>query len=555
MDAKKFINKGRKSISLHSQLIQRPLALSPTATFSFIMMNKTPSDSYTWDKLLAQNENVYGAPVSCFRHLPLSDGWEQITEGLKLEIINIDCDASLQGYWIARYFALLRYEGYQDDNSNDFWINLANPDVHEVGWSSTNQCQLIPPKNIQHKFEDWKNFLVETLVGAKTLPSNFHDKLMRCLESRFRPGMRLEALDKNDISAMRPCIINKVVGQRLHLIYLEPGKELSNTESIASNGASKPPNSLHASLNDHAEVEGFWCHQSSPLIHPVGWSALVGHKVTADKDYIEKSKELAIQGRYSSDYAPYDLFTRPTRTLPPNSKFEMGMKLEALDPVNLSSICVATIRKVLERGYVMISIDGAPENVQNVFCYHSTSPYIFPLGFCKTHGIELTQPRDYTSSHNVIPNATSAKRFDWDEYLDATKSHSIPDIGDYKEDNLSSQHPTLAVGMKLEAVDLMEPHLMCVATVTREAGRLLKIHFDGWDRAYDQWVDRSSSDLFAPGWCELAGYRLEPSPTASITPESPHRESFEIEGKKRIKRNSNSIPNHKRSNKLRKSKQ
>lgn len=33
---------------------------------------------------------------------------------------------------------------------------------------------------------------------------------------------------------------------------------------------------------------------------------------------------------------------------PPNGlKFQVGMKLEAIDPLNLSAICVATVMKVL----------------------------------------------------------------------------------------------------------------------------------------------------------------------------------------------------------------
>lgn len=64
--------------------------------------------------------------------------------------------------------------------------------------------------------------------------------------------------------------------------------------------------------------------------------------------------------------------------------------------------------------------------------------------------------------------------------------------------------------MKLEAVDLMEPRLVCVATVTRIVHRLLRIHFDGWEDEYDQWVDCESPDLYPVGWCELTGYQLQP---------------------------------------------
>lgn len=65
-------------------------------------------------------------------------------------------------------------------------------------------------------------------------------------------------------------------------------------------------------------------------------------------------------------------------------------------------------------------------------------------------------------------------------------------------------------GMKLEAVDLMEPRLVCVATVTQIIHRLLRIHFDGWEDEFDQWVDCESPDLYPVGWCQLTGYQLQP---------------------------------------------
>lgn len=40
------------------------------------------------------------------------------------------------------------------------------------------------------------------------------------------------------------------------------------------------------------------------------------------------------------------------------SGFAQGMKLEAVDPLNLSSICVATVMSVLKFGYMMIRIDS-----------------------------------------------------------------------------------------------------------------------------------------------------------------------------------------------------
>lgn len=77
--------------------------------------------------------------------------------------------------------------------------------------------------------------------------------------------------------------------------------------------------------------------------------------------------------------------------------------------------------------------------------------------------------------------------------------------------------------MKLEAVDLMEPRLICVATVKRVVHRLLSIHFDGWDSEYDQWVDCESPDIYPVGWCELTGYQLQPPVAAGLGSHDPKR--------------------------------
>lgn len=43
------------------------------------------------------------------------------------------------------------------------------------------------------------------------------------------------------------------------------------------------------------------------------------------------------------------------------------------------------------------------------------------------------------------------------------------------------------VGMKLEAVDRMNPSLVCVASVTDVVDSRFLVHFDNWDDTYDYW--------------------------------------------------------------------
>lgn len=81
--------------------------------------------------------------------------------------------------------------------------------------------------------------------------------------------------------------------------------------------------------------------------------------------------------------------------------------------------------------------------------------------------------------------------------------------------------------MRLEAADLMDPRLVCVATITRVIGRLLRVHFDGWEDEYDQWLDCQSPDIYPVGWCDLVDHKLE-GPRTSTKTTSPTGEQIPI---------------------------
>lgn len=59
------------------------------------------------------------------------------------------------------------------------------------------------------------------------------------------------------------------------------------------------------------------------------------------------------------------------------------------------------------------------------------------------------------------------------------------------------------VGMKLEAVDRLNPHLTCVASVIKVAGNQVTITFDGWGSNYDYTTEASNADLHPIGYCQF----------------------------------------------------
>lgn len=64
--------------------------------------------------------------------------------------------------------------------------------------------------------------------------------------------------------------------------------------------------------------------------------------------------------------------------------------------------------------------------------------------------------------------------------------------------------------MKLEAVDRMNPDLICVATVTNVIGDHFLVHFDEWDDSYDYWCGDDCPYIRPVGWCKENNRNLNP---------------------------------------------
>ncbi|XP_034882698.1 MBT domain-containing protein 1 isoform X1 [Mirounga leonina] len=451
-------------------------------------------EGFSWGNYINSN-SFTAAPVTCFKHAPMGTCWGDISENVRVEVPNTDCSLPTKVFWIAGivklagYNALLRYEGFENDPGLDFWCNVCGSDIHPVGWCAASGRPLVPPRTIQHKYTNWKAFLVKRLTGAKTLPPDFSQKVSESMQYPFKPCMRVEVVDKRHLCRTRVAVVESVIGGRLRLVYEE----------------------------SEDRTDDFWCHMHSPLIHHIGWSRSIGHRFK--RSDITKKQD----GHFDT---PPHLFAKVKEVDQSGEWFKEGMKLEAIDPLNLSTICVATIRKVLADGFLMIGIDGSEAaDGSDWFCYHATSPSIFPVGFCEINMIELTPPRGYTK----LP-------FKWFDYLRETGSIAAP----VKLFNKDVPNHGFRVGMKLEAVDLMEPRLICVATVTRIIHRLLRIHFDGWEEEYDQWVDCESPDLYPVGWCQLTGYQLQPPASQSS------RESQSGSSKQKKKAKSQQYKGHKK---------
>ncbi|XP_028263695.1 lethal(3)malignant brain tumor-like protein 2 isoform X3 [Parambassis ranga] len=478
-----FINAHTSETDQHSDIYMEQAGRPPTKKAVVLnKVHKAPpvtagvnhAPGFDWGAYL-ERETSLAASVFCFRHAPLWAHWDNIAVGMKVEVLNTNGILPSKVYWIATviqiagYKALLRYEGFEHDSSHDFWCSLVSGEINPIGWCAMTSKLLVPPQDVNPDIADWKEYLMKKLVGANTLPVDFYLKLTDDMKSSFKIGMRVEVVDPKHVSRTRVAVIDSIIGGRLRLVYTDQSDAPVNV------------------------VSDFWCHMWSPLLHPIGWSKKVGHSIKAPANSTEASSGL--KGSFDSAFT---LFKKPRFVYMGGSFFEEGMKLEAIDPLNLGSICVATVHKVLFDGYLMVGIDGTISNIgSDWFCYHASSHAILPVGFCTKHNIPLTVPQGYDS-----------QTFTWENYLKETKAKAAP----ARLFNTDYPGHRFNPNLKLEAVDLMEPRLVCVATVKRCVGRLLLIHFDGWEDEFDQWVDHESPDIYPVGWCDLMGYQLQPPP-------------------------------------------
>ncbi|XP_034429812.1 polycomb protein SCMH1 isoform X2 [Hippoglossus hippoglossus] len=183
--------------------------------------------------------------------------------------------------------------------------------------------------------------------------------------------------------------------------------------------------------------------------------------------------------------------------LPPSNDFKAGMKLEARDPRNSNSVCIATVMGMMGTR-LRLRLDGSDNT--NDFWRLIDSSDIQPIGTCERNGDMLQPPLGFRM------NASS-----WPMFLLRTLSGAeMAPASAFKKDPASPVKNYFQPGMKLEAVDRKNPYLICPATVGEVRGQEIFVMFDGWRGAFDYWCPFDSRDIFPVGWCSLTKHSLQP---------------------------------------------
>lgn len=220
--------------------------------------------------------------------------------------------------------------------------------------------------------------------------------------------------------------------------------------------------------------------------------------------------------KYGGTPAPAECFKQAA--VPPVNKYKLGMRLEAKDPRNIDSYCVATVVGVIG-ARVRLRLDGSDN--KNDFWRMIDSKELQPMGTCQ----QLQPPLGYRNSasgwHNFLSKIFSEK----DTFAPA--DCFVPEPEGPKKNMFE-------VGHKLEAVDKKNPQLICCATVNRVKDDQIYVKFDGWRGAFDYWCRYDCRDIFPAGYSSKSCHPMQP----------PGRRTPHTNRQKSVKQNSSDAPIH-----------
>lgn len=200
--------------------------------------------------------------------------------------------------------------------------------------------------------------------------------------------------------------------------------------------------------------------------------------------------------------APQECFKQAP--VPPINEFKVNMKLEALDPRNLTSTCIATVVGVLGPR-LRLRLDGSDN--KNDFWRLVDAGDIHTVGHCEKNDGMLQPPLGFRM------NASS-----WPTFLFKTLNNAeMAPAKVFQAEPPTPKSNLFVVGQKLEAVDKKNPQLICCATVGAVKNDQIHVTFDGWRGAFDYWCRYDSRDIFPVGWCARAGHPLQPPGQKSAT--------------------------------------
>ncbi|KAK3933288.1 Scm-like with four MBT domains protein 1 [Frankliniella fusca] len=281
-------------------------------------------------------ENVMKTAKSVPPHLLSGDGFvpaDRIKAGMKVEVQDTRNPYSL---WIATIIEnvggrlLLRYDT-PDSSAPEFWLYFTSPRIFPIGWTAEKgePWELRRPSHFKssHGKEEWEALMEMAKEDARQspLPKDLFQHISEIHSHSFILGMKMEVLHPMDHTRICPGTVVEVWGDEYFLVEVDD---------------------LSGQVGEERK-QSWLCTETHPYIFPSGWANKHGMKVTKPEGWKCDSDEEFHWDEYlqhtSAVAAPDKCF--PQKQCSKHNGFIANMKLEAVNPVDRSEICVATVTR------------------------------------------------------------------------------------------------------------------------------------------------------------------------------------------------------------------
>uniref|UniRef100_A0A3P9IZN4 Scm like with four mbt domains 1 n=1 Tax=Oryzias latipes TaxID=8090 RepID=A0A3P9IZN4_ORYLA len=419
------------------------------------------SADFSWDDYLEETGSV-SVPHHAFKHVDqgLQTG---LTPGMKLEVcVRSEVDSP---YWVATIITtcgqllLLRYEGCQDDRRSDFWCDIMTADLHPLGWSQHHGKTMRPPEGVREKNEDWEALLEKALAEGCSAPASLLELRGRDPVELLCAGCYVELQDNVDPGLAWAAEVEENVGGRLKL-------RLVGTEGLPDTPAT------------------LWLFYLHPRLHPPGWAQEHGYTLKPPSGQIcDLPQDEALVAELSK------VRLQPSDLMALHVGFRW-MKLEAVDPTAPISIRPATVTKVYNDKYFLVTMDDLcgieeSEGSSRSFLCHRDSPGIFPTQWSLKNGLPLSPPPGYQGPD-----------FDWADYLKQCEAEAVP------------QHCFPTVSQNICGYQSNDRHKCLLPCLWGKSYLCPYISIGLKQPMPELIVHVDSLDIFPVSWCETNGYPL-----------------------------------------------
>ena len=329
------------------------------STTRFIEVSNQTKKTFSWEQYLNEENAVAISPDILSRLVltdPIPKDRNKFEVGWLLEAVDPEHQSLIGLVSVVNVIGQrlrLHFEGFS--SIYDFWVYIDSPFIFPCGFSSKTGRRFAPPLGFEADNFDWKSYAISK--GLQIAPDDAFSNVFCENKTGFKVFDRVEAVDRQHPELICVATISDTLGDFV-LVHFD-------------------------GWNSYYD---YWTPKTSNYIKPVGWCSENNKNLSPPLDLGEQQFcwEIYLKSKEARAADP-SCFSSEVHG------FEIGMKLEVVDPRNLIVTRVASIVDV-EDFRILIHFDGWSD-LYNVWM-DIDSRDLHPCGWSEKTGEILLTPFD-----------------------------------------------------------------------------------------------------------------------------------------------------------------